>query len=207
MRACFCCNVFAMYFMWCICSTPKQARIQNRYLLLVPQAIPVFDPWQTEQQMIEAGNSYRQGIVIGQGMSDRHVSTHSWAGKNLLRYWIHSKRTRPKKNWAPHNAVALMVRSSVSRVLIRQVLTADSLLLCVDCWHKSKILADLKPIEICSRWIAFTSWKTYIYFTEGNFPSFATCSIQITTCIKFGHLSNYNVFNVLSVLKCLPAWN
>jgi len=52
----------------------------------VPQAIPVFDPWQTEQQMIEAGNSYRQGIVTGQGMSDRHISTHSWAGKNLLRY-------------------------------------------------------------------------------------------------------------------------
>jgi len=52
----------------------------------VPQAIPVFDPWQTEQQMIEAGNSYRQGIVIGQGMSDRHVSTHSWARRNLLRY-------------------------------------------------------------------------------------------------------------------------
>ena len=109
MRACFCCNVFAMYFMWCICSTPKQARIQYRYLLLVPQAIPVFDPWQTEQQMIEAGNSYRQGIVTGQGMSDRHVSTHSWAGKNLLRYWIHSKRTRPYRKSIWHSSVSEFV--------------------------------------------------------------------------------------------------
>jgi len=28
-RACFCYNVFAMYFMKCICNTPKQSRIQN----------------------------------------------------------------------------------------------------------------------------------------------------------------------------------
>jgi len=80
----------SLFLLQCICNVFHVMYLQHsktgRYLLLVPQAIPVFNPWQAEQQMNEAGNSYRQGIVTGQGMSDRHISTHSWAGKNLLRY-------------------------------------------------------------------------------------------------------------------------
>lgn len=64
---------------------------------------------------------------------------------------------------------------SVSRALIRRVLTAYSYVRTVD-WWRGRPETNWDGCQ----WISFTSWKI------------RTCS-QIPTCIKFGHLSN-NVF-------------
>ena len=78
--------------------------------------------------------------------------------------------------------------------------TADSLLSCVDWWRKRKIPADLKPIEMVANGYPLHLEK----YTVGDFPCISTCSIQIPTCIKFGHLSN-NVFKRLVSPKMLAS--
>jgi hypothetical protein len=66
------------------CSTPTLVLDGS-----VPQTTPILDPWLTEQHMVKAGISDRQG------RSDRHRSTRSWGGTNQLRDWILGYRTRP----------------------------------------------------------------------------------------------------------------